>query len=47
MEGEGKKFYKKLIFYCIFFNNVTFIETSNPALGRQKEFVLNVKVVHK
>ena len=26
---------------------VTFIKTSNPALCRQKEFVLNLKVVHE
>ena len=46
MKGEQKKFYKKLIF-CIFFNNVTFIQTSNPALGRSKEFTLSLKVAHK
>ena len=47
MEGKRKKFYKNLISNCIFFNNVTFIETSYPALCRQKEFVLNLKVAHK
>ena len=47
MEGERRKFYKKLISYCTFFNNVTFIKTSNPALCRQKEVILNLKVVHK
>ena len=26
---------------------VTFIKTSNPALCRQKEFVLSPKIVHK
>ena len=36
-----KKFYQALISYCIFFNNVTFIKTSNPTLCRQKKFVLN------
>ena len=34
MEGERKKFNKKLIFNCIFFNNVTSIKTFNPALCR-------------
>ena len=42
MEEERKKFYKKLISNGIFFNNVTFIKTSNPALCREKEFVLNL-----
>ena len=46
---ESKKsFIKKTIFYCIFFfNNVTLIKTSHPALCRQIKFVLNLKVVHK
>ena len=45
MEGERKKFYKKLIqwFLIVFFlNNVTFIKTSNRAFCWQKEFVLNL-----
>ena len=42
MEGERKKFDKKLISNCIFLRNVTFIKTSNPALCRQKQFVLNL-----
>ena len=46
MEGEQKKFYKKLI-SNFFFNNITNIKTSNPTLCQQKEFVLNLKVVHK
>ena len=46
---ESKKVLQKIDFllYVFFFNNVTFIKTSNPALCRQKENVLNLKVVHK
>ena len=48
MKGEQKQVYKKLMSYCIFFNNVIFIRTSNSAHCRQKEFVVNnLKVVHK
>ena len=47
MEEERKKFNKKLISYCIFFNNVTFITTYSFTLCQQKEFVLDLKVVHK
>ena len=48
MEREQKKFYKKNDFLLyFFFNNVTLIKTSHPALCRQIKFVLNLKVVHK
>ena len=44
---RAKKVLQKIDFLLYFFNNVTFIKTSNPALCRQKEFVLNLKVGHK
>ena len=44
---ENEKSLQNIISFCIFFNNVTFIESSNLALCQQKEFVLNLKVVHK
>ena len=48
-----KKIQLETIFCRTFFTllpsafEVTFIKTSNPALCQQKEFVLNLKVVHK
>ena len=48
IDGRGaKKVLQKVDFSLYFFNNIAFIKTSNPALCRQKEFVLNLKVVHK
>ena len=43
MEGERKKFYKKLISYCICFDNITLIKTSNLALYQEKELIFTLK----
>ena len=43
---ESEKSFTK-IDLLYFFNNVTFIKTSNPILSQQKEFVFNLKVVQK
>ena len=44
MEGE-RKVLQKIDFLWVFFNNVIFIKTSNPALCRQKEFIFDFTVV--